>query len=218
MDRRNPITFPLVGWDQATLDEAASAVGLLGHWKDALGSQVRIQRLDVEPGLVAPLSDLDALREQYRNRAATDNAAVVFLDAQHVAGLPTLKVVLKYLQKPRGMTYVGFLMFPFESLSYVVQVICTEVGIIGIRDATVAEKAGGLAGNGNASHWFQDPYAPTFEAALLRSKADDEEWDAEFPDHPLSRVRATLAHVAEGCEVADELRQLPPFTGPRDLN
>ena len=40
--------------------------------------------------------------------------------------------------------------------------------------------------------WTQDPYDPTLDAPLLRNLAEDEQYDAQFPDHPLSRLRSIL--------------------------
>ncbi|MFF7578645.1 MULTISPECIES: hypothetical protein [unclassified Streptomyces] len=43
---------------------------------------------------------------------------------------------------------------------------------------------------------------------------DHERSDAEFPDHPLIRVRRTLGALAEAVGVASDFAALPAFVGP----
>lgn len=38
------------------------------------------------------------------------------------------------------------------------------------------------------------------------------QWDAQFPDHPLTRVRRTLDALTEAVQVVPEFAALPPFT------
>jgi hypothetical protein len=215
MTRGETIVLSLPGWEEIPLDDTARAEGTLRAWSDEAGSQLSLHRFDLKPDLVAPLSDVSALREQWRHMVADQNGAVVSVDRVEVSGLQALKTVLKFQQDPHGMTYVGSYTFPFETFSYVVRVVCPELGTTGIRDTLVAQKAGGITEDGIASDWFQDPYDSKFKASVLRNKSDDEEWDSLFPDHPLSRARAALESVAAECEIADELRDSRPFTGPR---
>lgn len=44
--------------------------------------------------------------------------------------------------------------------------------------------------------------------------ADHARWDAEFPGHPLTRVRRTLDALAEAVTPDPSFASLPPFTGP----
>ena len=218
MTRCDAITFSLSGWEEVPLDDTARAAGMLRGWSDELGNQLSLHRHDLKPDLVAPLSDLSALREQYRHLANDHNGAIVSVDRVDIAGLPALKVILKLPQDPSGMTYVGSFTFPFENVSYVIRVICQELGTTGMRDAVVAQQAGGMKEDGIAPDWFQDPYDPSFKAAVLRNKSDDEEWDSVFPEHPLSRVRASLDSIAANCRIASELRNCRPYTGPSTID
>ena len=47
---------------------------------------------------------------------------------------------------------------------------------------------------------FADPYDPRYRGIILRSVADNEEYDDEFPDHPLSRLRSTLKTVRDSLQ------------------
>lgn len=41
--------------------------------------------------------------------------------------------------------------------------------------------------------WMRDPYDESRRDPLMKNGADDRAFDAKFPDHPLSLVRAELA-------------------------
>src|SRR5262245_10468320 len=43
--------------------------------------------------------------------------------------------------------------------------------------------------------WFRDPYDSGYQGPVLYSLSDDLRLDALFPDHPLSRIRASLAQI-----------------------
>lgn len=48
---------------------------------------------------------------------------------------------------------------------------------------------------GRIPNWFRDPYDPEYSGRILRTIADDEQYDALTPHHPLSRLRRTLSTV-----------------------
>ena len=62
---------------------------------------------------------------------------------------------------------------------------------------------------------MQDPYDPSIRAPLQRNRAEEETYDSQFPDHPLSRVRSLLGHLRESLEIAPEIRTAAPFAYPR---
>jgi hypothetical protein len=77
-----------------------------------------------------------------------------------------------------------------------------------MREAVVPAKVG-------HEHYFRPrPYAPDVQGGLPWHAADHERWDAEFPDHPLTRVRRTLDALAEAVTVVPEFAALPEFTEP----
>lgn len=92
--------------------------------------------------------------------------------------------------------------------SAVVKVQAAEHGMTGMREAVVPAKAG------PAQYFRPHPYAPDVQGGLPFHAADHERWDAEFPDHPLTRVRRTLGALEEAVTVVREFAALPEFTGP----
>ena len=49
--------------------------------------------------------------------------------------------------------------------------------------------------SGKIMGWVKDPYDPQFDNIALFNLADHPQYDAKFPDHPLSRVRRKLSHI-----------------------
>lgn len=46
---------------------------------------------------------------------------------------------------------------------------------------------------------------------LVVSPADDSEYDAQFPNHPLTRVRQALRHIENSLTIAPALANAPPY-------
>jgi hypothetical protein len=121
--------------------------------------------------------------------------------------------------------YIGSVTIPFRDFSYVLKVQCPERGTTGIRDTIVADqlmREGKIRlpdAAGRIINWLSDPYTPTAEGPMTRNRSEVEEYDAKYPDHPLSRARAILRHLEATTRVSDEIRNAHPFkfqsTGPK---
>ena len=127
-------------------------------------------------------------------------------------------MILKLPQSPRGYTYLGSITLPRRDFSLVLKIQCAEESPTGIREAVVLDR---LLGEGGATGpegfpvgWLRHPYIPSITGGVLRSLADDERYDAEFPDHPLARLRRSMREIEESLRLADEVRAAPPFVGP----
>jgi hypothetical protein len=76
-----------------------------------------------------------------------------------------------------------------------------EHGTTGVREAVVTAElmgAGRLSLADYRERWAGDPYDPGYagvDRSVLRSLSDDESYDGQFPDHPLSRIRKVLADL-----------------------
>jgi hypothetical protein len=142
----------------------------------------------------APLTTLDSAREQIRLFCTNSGAGLVSADVVQVDGFPVLKIVQKEPQKPAGMTYLAILIIQCKGCFFNVLLKSVEVGYTGIRDAIVLDRHFQRSvetdpASGMPVGWFQDPYNPYVKDSIMRNPSDDETYDLEFPDHPLSRVR-----------------------------
>ncbi len=121
-----------------------------------------------------------------------------------MADLSVVRTIGKILQTPTGMTYVGSYTIPFRDSSYVIKIQCEERGTTGIREAILVDrglKSGDIT-IGDSGNIVGD-FAP-----------DDEVYDKDFPDHPLSRCRRGLCMISSSLSVAEDVKRLPRFDLP----
>ncbi|MCC3331056.1 hypothetical protein [Nocardia abscessus] len=178
-------------------------------WRDPrTGDMVNVSYFDIVPDLPAPLEDLATLRRRLAERSAENGclieAFVVWLDAQP-ALLRMEKLPLP--NQPQGLVFAASVIVPKSRSSAVLQILCPETGTTGLREAMLATKIG--FDNMYPPH----PYAPEVQGRLPYNAADDIRWDAEIPDHPLSRARRWIAHTVPTARLAPEFAALPPFAG-----
>lgn len=217
------IVFDLDAWRVTDLADGSPATNSTSRaWINSFGDELSLHLFERAPDLPAPLADIAALRSGYRTSVAAQGGGIVSVDIVTIAGLAAVETVFKFRQQPNGMTYVGAITLPFQEFSLVVRVICQEMGITGLRDSAVLGRmlaAGTVTvvteGAPRMVDWAQDRYDSSFAEGSLRNRSDDEEWDVDFPDHPLSRVRGCLKTVRQTCRCAPDLKEAAPFGGPR---
>jgi hypothetical protein len=109
-------------------------------------------------------------------------------------------LIYKRLQMP-GYVYTGMLFSSVRGIELAWTVVAGERGTTGLREAIVTKSLfdkGELTIDGYKQFWAQDPYQPDYDRvdrSVLRFMSDDESYDEQFPDHPLSKVRRVLAAI-----------------------
>lgn len=79
-----------------------------------------------------------------------------------------------------------------------------EHGTTGVREAVVMMRLG------MPDDWaLPTPYAPGLKTKLPALRSDDPAWDAQFPEHPLSRVRLRAEHLRRTARVDPAWAALP---------
>jgi hypothetical protein len=142
--------------------------------------------------------------------------AIIEVEAPIVQGRRSVRAILKVPQQPTGMSYLGSLTLPFRDFSYVLKVGCVERGTTGVRDAMIADqcmKDGtvSVSPDGRIEGWMADPYDASVRAPLMRNRAEAREYDAQFPEHPLTRARRVLDHIQGTVTIGSDLRRAPAF-------
>ncbi len=164
------------------------------------------------------LTDLDAAREFYTRQCAENLGVMLEMDAVRAAGAEALCGVFKYrspIAGSSGMAYVGILWLPFRDCRFQVNVEAVETGLTGVRETTVMAIEG--------DNW---PKEPQSEPLVVKSWAelhavaaktpprhfpsDHRKYDGSFPQHPLSRVRASLARVIATAQLGPDASGLLP--------
>jgi hypothetical protein len=149
-------------------------------WYTHDGDGVGLYYFGLKPDLPSKLKTTQAFINQYLTLAGKNGVEAAI---ETVAEMPVIRAIVKVAQEPIGMTYVGSYTFPFRDFSYVIKIQCEECGMTGIREAVLFAR---LHSTGEI----------TLDASAGRIVGefsfDEEKYDDEFPDHPLSRCRRGL--------------------------
>lgn len=79
-----------------------------------------------------------------------------------------------------------------------------------MREAIVANKLLS-SGSFDETNWSVDPYDKEYKEGSLMNFAEDQHYDADFPAHPLSRVRNLLGQIEKEFKFEQAVKQLKPF-------
>jgi len=216
-----PIRFDTAGWKAAKSSNGAA------EWRDVDGDTLRLCHSSVVAPHSFSSSEIDAVREHYRQEAAAAGGGIVSVELCSIQGLPCVEAIKKFERRP-AYVYEGVLALELRDAHCVFNVESIERGTTGVREAIVTAhlaERGDLslhkvpgAKAGEPVGWFLDPYLDSYRGPTLHSLSDDERLDALFPKHPLSKVRRVLVEVAKSLSVDAALRaEKSPSTGPSAL-
>ncbi|WP_426395962.1 hypothetical protein ACN9M1_16210 [Ralstonia sp. R-29] len=184
-------------------------------FRNEAGDTLTVNYFMAVPDIQAPIDDADALRVFYRRMAEVHGLALIEADVAQLASLSAVRTLLKArIEQIRGFAFIGSYTLPFADRSYVIKVESMERGTTGIREAAAMILMGPPnidKATGELIGWAQDPYDPVYRAEFMRNQADDQRFDAQFPDHPLSRVRRYLAELESSVRPDQAIYELQPF-------
>ncbi|NJK44074.1 MAG: hypothetical protein HC933_07095 [Pleurocapsa sp. SU_196_0] len=208
------VKFDATGWEPKGLHENVLV------WHNTLGDGLGLYYFQRVPDLPAPLEDAQRLLELWPSDSATGVISRTVVEVDDVLGV---KAITKRRQTSGDLMYIGSWIIPRDRFSFVIKIQCSELGMTGLREALVAEKAlqdGSvtLGENGDMTGWFLDGNASVAASGMPPNIAEDEALDAEFPDHPLSRVRRHMRTLEPSIRVEDFVKRAAPFSGPRVKN
>ena len=169
------------------------------------GGGVGLYFFPVQPDLPLRAASVGQLRESYTARM-DGKAQVVDCRVMKLDGVPGIWLVIKQKQEPRGMTYLGSLTIPFREFSFVIKIQCAEQGATGMREALlIGEALKKGTGRVEGDRFVPDGWS-----------FDDEQFDERLPQHPLSRVRRELRHIASSVRIEPKIKNEPPFELPQN--
>jgi hypothetical protein len=170
-------------------------------WHTPQGDGVGLFFFQLPPDLPKNARSEDELRQAFSTSLADDKLVELRLLA--VDGQRSVQTIIKAPQQPSGMTYVGSIIIPFRDFSFVLKSQCQEGGMTGMREAILLSK---MLAKGDVVR--DDAGFP------VRFSPDDPEYDAQFPKHPLSRLRSTLQRFEQTVRLNESVKKLPPFELP----
>ncbi|MEV0651000.1 hypothetical protein AB0I28_37685 [Phytomonospora sp. NPDC050363] len=200
-----PIAFDTTGFER----EGASPV-----WVDpATGYGVNVAVNEGPPFNAAWMADLATLRRGFAEMFA-GRGCIIEADLVPFGGVRAVYQVMKmpHPRNPRGTIFAA--VFTLTKATRYAQI--TAFGAEGNPgDFTGIRETALFAKLGRPDNWIlPHPYAPDLKTALPFHRGDDPAFDAQFPDHPLSWVRAQGRRIHQTATVAPELANLPELAGP----
>lgn len=184
---------------------------------DADGMAFSVDFFALPPDIGASLTNISGLQRFYRDALVRNGVALIECDVIAISGFIGVRVVAKAALEPRGFAFLGSVTVPFRDCSYVLKFQAAEGQPTGLREAMVMMEVMDVGDinvddeSGRISGWCADPYDPDLEYQPMRNQADAVHWDAKFPGHPLSRVRAALDDLPSRASFARRLKGLPKF-------
>lgn len=161
---------------------------------------------------IPTVKDINTIRKFFRNNIVKQNGGLIYVDFLKVADLVAVKTIFKIPQDPSGMTYLASCTIPFYKYSYVVKIQAPELGITGFREMAIADR---MRKEKKVSQidegWSSDPYDATFKDGNRMNVAEDEKYDSQFPNHPLTRARKFINEIIPKIEFADEVYKVKEF-------
>ena len=209
--RKNPLTF-----DETDFESQAGRDGVL-VWLTPKGDSLGLFHFAVPPDIEANLENVDGVRAFYARSAHEADLGVVETEVVTVDGCVAVRTIFKLAQGQAGRTYLGALTFPFRNFSYVFKVQSPEGGVTGIRESAVlaALMSRGTqaldTNTGQLSGWLDAPYDSNEAGPMTRNISERPEYDAQFPEHPLSRARWVLEHLQRTVVVDDDVKRQPKY-------
>lgn len=179
--------------------------GTRRFWYDRDGVRLVLDSLGFDPALYGILDDEDAVRTYYRDNFALQGIGIVACDKATVDGQKAVRTIGKKIESGQPAIYLACLAIPLHDRSFVLSLYAKEHGITGVRDTVIFTKhMTDKDAEDPFEGWAQDPYSPGCAGPSLRNLADSEEYDAMFPEHPLSLVRERMARLLPSVRIVGD--------------
>lgn len=203
------VSIPTFGWE--IVDQNAERIVWVNPEQSAL---ISLYFFNIPPDLPT-VKNTDELRNFHRHSISASGGGIVEVSLFNLHNVPSVKTIFKIPQEEHGMTYLASVTIPFENCSFVIKTQAIETGTTGMRDNLILSR---FLQNGEVTfddnglkNWFEDPYEPSFRSGTLMNKSEREEYDSDFPDHPLSIVRSMMNKAIQEVVLKDELKYLNTF-------
>lgn len=189
---------------------------VLKVWTNPVADVVTLNLFLTAPDIRVPLSNLEGLRDMYREQVTAAKGGLIEVRTLEVSGIPSIKTIFKLPQKMAGVAYVAAITIPFKDFSFVLKITCQERGFGGARETRILEQRRlALLEKGETRDvmdgWNSDPYDPNFKSELLMTFAENQFFDADFPDHPISRARFWIGGFEKTLRLEKSLLAFEPF-------
>ncbi len=209
-------TLEQVEFDTVGLKFHSKTNRVLKVWTNPEADVVTLNLFLTAPDIRVSLSNLEGLRDMYREQVTAAKGGLIEVGTLEVSGIPSIKTIFKLPQKTAGVAYVAAITIPFNDFSFVLKITCHERGFGGTRETRILEQRRlALLEKGETRDvmdgWNSDPYDPNFKSELLMTFAENQVFDTDFPDHPISRARFWIAEFQKTLKLEKSLLAFEPF-------
>ena len=175
-----------------------------GVWHDEKGTYLAFSQIEYDAALYRVISDVDAVRKLLCHNFAEYGVGVIECDLCTASGYAGAKYICKQIVQDEPTMYQGSLVIPLPDKSFLFSLNSLETAENGDREAIILDRllqAGEEFATdpetGKMVGWAQDPYLPEFNVPCLKNRSESREYDRDFPDHPLTKVRTYLDLLPE---------------------
>jgi hypothetical protein len=208
-NKLNYVSLPHRGWN---IEQEYKDIKLWINPEKTIA--LSLSRFNKEPAFPT-IKNIDLLRKYYRLGICKSGGGIIAVDVIDLKGLQAIRTIFKAPQDTEGVIYIASLTLPFRKSSYVIKIEAPEISNIGKRDTDIADKLikeNVITFNETGSeNWVCDPYDSTFNVGLLMNRSEEPMYDKDFPEHPLSLVRAQLEQIESGICFNDKIRKNKKF-------
>jgi len=152
------------------------------------------------------MKDIKKVRSFCRELANQNGGAIIEVNVVIINETKAIYTIMKFPMESGGMVYICSLAIRFNEAHFTIKLEIPEEGPVGLREKLVAETLQEESEE-TMEDWFKDPYNPFYKAEVLRCLADDDAWDHEFPDHPLTKVRNEMKAIINSLKLSPMLTQ-----------
>jgi hypothetical protein len=209
-------TLEQIQFDMVGLKFHSETNRVLKVWTNPEADVVTLNLFLTAPDIRVSLANLEGLREMYREQVTAAKGGLIEVGKLEVSGISSIKTIFKLPQKMAGVAYVAAITIPFKDFSFVLKITCQERGFGGNREIRILEQRRLALLEKRETRdvmigWNADPYDPNFKSELLMTFAENQVFDADFPDHPISRARFWIAAFEKTLMLEKSLLAFEPF-------
>jgi len=197
----NNINFSYDGYESQGEQES----GRVRVWFTPDGDKLSLHFFPLVPDLPQDAESADQIKLFYQSMLGDSGAKVVETSIISIDECAAVQVIISMPQQPSGRFYIASVTLPFRDFSYVLKVQCAEHGTTGIKEAILGQRS---MEEGKTS--ISDG-----KIEVLDWNPDSEEYDTEFPNHPIARARLVLGQVQQSVTLTNTAKQSSKFPLPQ---
>lgn len=141
--------------------------------------------------------DLGGIVDGIHNSLAENQGLIEVADGKTLKGGEYVYSIVKTVDEEMGTQYCLTLDYKIDDRCVTAQGFFSERGVVGMRDGVIMAD---LLNRGDLDEsldgWLCDPYDKAFDRGILKNLSEDEKYDRDFPNHPLTKAREFIKFFA----------------------